>query len=137
MLKVVFSAVFFVVLVALVLVFINKVPQVKSLARCYEEVSAIYREDHIVTRRAYTNNATICERNKKTVLKGVECFYKEEARLEAMDWEIPYLKKAAQVIARTTNEPEEVISDHNEKCEGEDALIEEYELEDLQLKYSL
>ena len=41
MFKVVFSAVFFVVLVALVLVIVNKVPQMKSLARCYEEVSSI------------------------------------------------------------------------------------------------
>ena len=54
-----------------------------------------------------------------------------------MDWELPYLKRAAQAIAGTTNDPEKVILDHNKRCEGEETTIEEYELEDLMLKYSL
>lgn len=132
MFKIVASSLAFVLLVAVTVFVIKKAPQVQSLAECYEETHAIYTQKYIVSRRAYTKDEDICEDNKKQILKGAQCFYREENRLEVLESELPYLKQIAKSITRASKELDEVVEDHNSKCNYEDSQILPHELRDLE-----
>ena len=137
MFKIFLSAMTFVGLVALVVVVIKKVPQVQIYADCYGETHAIYTEKYIVSRRAYTKDENICIKNKQLVLRGAECFYREESRMEALDSEKDILRSVAKAVTRASKELDEVVADHNSKCAAhESSMIDEYELRELELKYT-
>ena len=137
MFKIVASAVGFVALIALVIVVVKKVPQINEVRGCYEETNAIYSEKYIVTRRAYTKDSQICSKNKTQILKGAQCFYRLESELEVMDGELPILKKIVTTLSSSSKELDEVVMDHNERCEDEENQVHDYELKALQAKYAI
>ena len=136
MIKIFISSVTFVLLVALIVFVIRKIPQIQAFSDCYTETHLIYTEKYIISRRAYTSEEEICKRNKQQVLKGAECFYREESRMEALGVEMRYMKEFAETITKASREVDEVVADHNRRCDFEESKIDEYELREKELKYS-
>jgi hypothetical protein len=135
MLKIIVSSVAFVLLGAFVFYSVQKIPDVQDLVDCYQQSHEIYDQKSLVLERSYRKESTICERNKQLILRGAQCFYRTEPKIEALDQELIYLKQIAKVIARKTNEIDQIVDDHNQRCTQEDSSIKPHELEKIKAIY--
>jgi len=128
MVQSVVRALAFVLLVSASYLVWQQLPSVQRYVGCFQTIRAVYDQKNMVSKRAYTSEAQICESNKQLILDGMTCFYQADVALQKQEADRQRVMMLAQNIAGSAQSPEEIVAQHNERCRENPLVIRESEL---------
>jgi hypothetical protein len=122
--RTVLSAVTFALIICVGYLVVTRLPWVGVYRDCYNTAYSIINEAGMITRRAWTNDETICNEHKVVLLKALSCFDAAQNAQPMQSLEKDLVLQAAQTLAKGTKNMNEMIADHNKVCTYRKATLD-------------
>lgn len=118
------SAIFFSFLIIGGYLMVTRLPWVGVYRQCFQTAYTTLNQEHLITRRAWTTDETICQENKKTLLDALICFQTAQTKQPLTQLEKDLIYPLSQSAAKGTKTMDQMIVDHNERCPYRKTVID-------------